>query len=420
MIKRVFWLAILLGSIALPLSMQKPLSFVVSGGITAAIAAEEHEDRDHQQKKKVRDNHGEKDQNSFRTRADAYSKSKDREHPGENRGGAGNGADGVTLPPAPPAPTADIVPPVVVAPANVISEATGIMTPVTLGSATVTDNVDTGLVATPSNTGPFSLGATTVTWSATDAAGNTGTATQTVTVVDTTPPEISIHQPAITVEAVSAQVTVVLGIVTATDLVDGALVATNNAPAVFPMGVTQVVWSATDAAGNTVTATQNVVVQDTTPPLVTAPAAVTADSATGQPIAVAIGTATATDAFTPIAISSDAPATFPLGATTVTWTATDANGNSATATQIVTVNDASVLAGLPPDPGAAGMATLEGIDSDGDGVRDDVQRWIAMAYPNSQKVRAALTQAALTMQTFLMSANSPVAAYNSAIKMGKD
>lgn len=75
---------------------------------------------------------------------------------------------------------------------------------------------------------------------------------------------------------------------------------------------------------------------------------------------------------------------------------------------------------LPPDPGEAGKATLEGIDSDGDGVRDDVQRWIAMAYPNSQKVRAALTQAALTMQTFLMSANSPVAAYNSAIKMGKD
>jgi hypothetical protein len=31
---------------------------------------------------------------------------------------------------------------------------------------------------------------------------------------------------------------------------------------------------------------------------------------------------------------------------------------------------------LPPDPGAAGKETIEGIDSDGDGVRDDIQRWI--------------------------------------------
>ncbi|MDX8380534.1 MAG: hypothetical protein R8M14_00305 [Ghiorsea sp.] len=34
--------------------------------------------------------------------------------------------------------------------------------------------------------------------------------------------------------------------------------------------------------------------------------------------------------------------------------------------------------GLPPDPGAAGRGTLAGIDSDNDGVRDDVQRWIAL------------------------------------------
>jgi len=35
---------------------------------------------------------------------------------------------------------------------------------------------------------------------------------------------------------------------------------------------------------------------------------------------------------------------------------------------------------LPPDPGEAGKQTLEGIDSDNDGVRDDVQRWIALNY----------------------------------------
>jgi len=151
------------------------------------------------------------------------------------------------------------VPPVVTAPPAVTIEATGVATPVTLGAATVTDNVDTGLVATASPNGPFPVGTTTVTWSATDAAGNTGTATQLVTVTDTTPPVI--------------------------------------AP----------------------------------------PADVTATSPDNQPVAVNIGQATATDIFA-VTISNDAPATFPVGTTTVTWTATDANGNSATATQLVTVS----------------------------------------------------------------------------------
>jgi len=33
---------------------------------------------------------------------------------------------------------------------------------------------------------------------------------------------------------------------------------------------------------------------------------------------------------------------------------------------------------LPPNPGEAGKATLQGIDSDNDGVRDDIQRYIAL------------------------------------------
>lgn len=51
-----------------------------------------------------------------------------------------------------------------------------------------------------------------------------------------------------------------------------------------------------------------------------------------------------------------------------------------------------VFAGLPPDPGDAGKTTLEGIDSDQDGVRDDVQRWIAISYSDSAKMRSGLTQ----------------------------
>lgn len=52
---------------------------------------------------------------------------------------------------------------------------------------------------------------------------------------------------------------------------------------------------------------------------------------------------------------------------------------------------------LPPDPGEAGKTTLEGIDADGDGIRDDIQRYIALTYPDSAKTRAALRQFTLAM-----------------------
>jgi hypothetical protein len=68
---------------------------------------------------------------------------------------------------------------------------------------------------------------------------------------------------------------------------------------------------------------------------------------------------------------------------------------------------------LPPDPGSAGMATLAGIDSDGDGVRDDVERYIALTYPNSQKTQVALTQVALAIQSQVVAApNQALAAAN--------
>jgi len=63
------------------------------------------------------------------------------------------------------------------------------------------------------------------------------------------------------------------------------------------------------------------------------------------------------------------------------------------------------IPGLPPDPGEAGKATLAGIDSDNDGVRDDIQRYIALTYPNSTKNQAALTQMAKVMQNALLDAN---------------
>jgi hypothetical protein len=57
--------------------------------------------------------------------------------------------------------------------------------------------------------------------------------------------------------------------------------------------------------------------------------------------------------------------------------------------------------GYPPDPGEAGKKTLEGIDSDHDGLRDDLQRWIYARFPNDPKKRAALKQVAISYQKTL-------------------
>ena len=55
--------------------------------------------------------------------------------------------------------------------------------------------------------------------------------------------------------------------------------------------------------------------------------------------------------------------------------------------------------GFPPDPGPAGKKTLVGIDADGDGLRDDVQRWIYARFPKDVRKRKALRQSAIYYQS---------------------
>ena len=74
---------------------------------------------------------------------------------------------------------------------------------------------------------------------------------------------------------------------------------------------------------------------------------------------------------------------------------------------------------LPPDPGKAGRQTLLGIDSDSDGVRDDIQRYIYFAYPDDEKVRVAMTQLAIEYQGLLSQASDPDAAFNHATRMAR-
>lgn len=53
---------------------------------------------------------------------------------------------------------------------------------------------------------------------------------------------------------------------------------------------------------------------------------------------------------------------------------------------------------LPPDPGVNADKTLQGVDANNNGIRDDVELAIFKQYPNSAKTRAVLLQYALTSQ----------------------
>lgn len=236
---------------------------------------------------------------------------------------------------------ADVTPPVITAPANIVkSNDLNTCGAIVTFAATATDNQSTPVITYSKAPGSvFAVGTTTVTVTATDAAGNSATATFTVKVNDTQAP--SITAPANITSASGSGI--VLGTATATDNCGQPVQITNSTvPSVFPLGVTEITWTATDAAGNFSTAKQKVTILDNQPPVITAPATVTTVTNNNQAFAtgVSLGTATASDnSGGSVTVTNNAPAQYPIGNTTVTWTATDASGNQATALQLVIVED---------------------------------------------------------------------------------
>jgi hypothetical protein len=240
----------------------------------------------------------------------------------------------------------DVVKPVVTVPDDVTAEATGPGgATVTYDAVTATDDVDGDLAASCSKASGtvFPLGTTTVTCSATDAAGNTGDSSFTVTVADTTAP--ALHLPAkVTKEATSAAGAVATFAASADDVVDGPVDVTCEPPSgsTYALGATTVICEATDEAGNTRTGSFPVTVVDTTAPSVEVPGDEVAEATGTTGAKVAYGEATATDLVDGAVGTSCSPASdtvFELGATTVTCTATDAAGNTGTGSFTVRVVD---------------------------------------------------------------------------------
>ncbi len=195
------------------------------------------------------------------------------------------------------------------------------------------------------------VGANPVTLTVTDNSGNVSTATATVTVEDKVKPVVLAKNITVQLNA-SGTATI-----TATDVDNGSsdncgiqsITLSKTAFDCANLGENSVTLTVTDVHGNTATAPATVTVEDKINPTITAPVTVTVNVDPGQATAssVTLGTPVTADNCSVASVTNNAPATYPTGTTTVTWTVTDAAGNTATATQIVTVRPNVVSVARP-------------------------------------------------------------------------
>ena len=235
----------------------------------------------------------------------------------------------------------DAVAPIIVAPLNVnVNPNLGCTAVgVALGTPVVSDNCT---VASVTNNAPglFPIGTTTVTWTVTDGAGNTATATQLVNVVDQIAPEATApaHVTVNTNNFCDAT-GVNLGTPEATDNCTIASIV-NDAPASFPIGTTVVTWTITDATGNFTTVTQNVTVVDTEAPVVVLQSAAVQLDANGVGVLTFEAIDNGSSDNCGIAEVTIDQTTFDcgqVGFNTVTVTITDNSGNQSEAQVVINV-----------------------------------------------------------------------------------
>lgn len=182
-----------------------------------------------------------------------------------------------------------------------------------------------------------------------------------VTVLDTTPPIITGTPSHLSAEATSPTGAVVT--YTAPTAVDatGRLLPVSCSPAsgsTFPLGTTSVVCTATDSFGNTASASFNVTVVDTTPPVVTVPANMTADatSLTGAVVTFTTSAFDIVDSATAVSCMPGSSSTFSVGTTTVYCLSIDSHDNLGRASFTVTVlSPQQITADLIADVVASGF-----------------------------------------------------------------
>jgi hypothetical protein len=196
----------------------------------------------------------------------------------------------------------------------------------------------------------FQKGANIVTWRATDGAGLTKTCTFRVTVNDTEAPTLTC--PAAMNLTTATNACNAVATYTNPTFTDNCALTNSTATRInglvsgsaFPVGNSNVVFQATDAAGNTRRCTMVITVTDNQPPVITCPLPVVA-TGTGVPCSATVlyGSATASDnctgPLTPFLVTGLASGSiFPTGVTTNTFRAVAPNGQSSECSFSVSVD----------------------------------------------------------------------------------
>lgn len=241
--------------------------------------------------------------------------------------------------------------------------------------ATVTDNVDTDIeIDISGSVDTDSIGEYTVTYTATDAAGNESSETRTVTVVDVTAPVITLNG-ASELEYVFGETYEELG-ATATDDVDSDVTVTVSGTVdTSSIGSYTITYSATDNAGNSSTTTRTVTVVDITAPVIT----LIGDDPLNHAYGVTYSELGATaiddvDGSVEVSISGEVDINT-LGEYPLTYTATDSSGNESSITRTVTVSDLSapvitltgpstIILGVGRDYKEYGATAIDDIDGE--------------------------------------------------------
>jgi hypothetical protein len=199
------------------------------------------------------------------------------------------------------------------------------------------------VTSVPASGSSFPVGATVVTNTVVDVAGNVNSCTFTVTVTQAE------NQPPV---ALCKNVTVAAGAncsanVTAAQVdngsfdPDGTIASRTLSPAgPYAVGQTQVTLTVVDNLGATNTCTATITVQDTTPPGINCPANIVvkvAADATGANVEFALPAATDNCGIASVTATPASGSFFPLGATPVTIVAVDTAGNTNSCVFTVTV-----------------------------------------------------------------------------------
>jgi gliding motility-associated-like protein len=257
-------------------------------------------------------------------------------------------------------PTTDkILPTIKGCPTNITVNAGGSCDAIATWTApTFTDNCTGGtLTSTKSPGASFSKGNTVVTYTATDASGNTATCSFTVTVNDKASPVITGCPSDIIMNAGNGCNAVVNWTPPGfTDNCPGATIVSSKEPGTsFPVGPTTVTYRLTDASGNIATCSFKVTVVDKTPPVLNSCPSDIIVSADENCSAIVEWTEPI--AFDNCSVSSNLSQThkpgdvFQLGETLVTYTAKDVAGNvSYCAFRITVKNESDVtISDCPSD-----------------------------------------------------------------------